>query len=278
MQKSSSKSDNYIPTDIFVRVRPFASSGYHGKTAVAADKGVKVSSENKRIENFTENDITIKDEGTLKSTKFDYPKLIISPEINQNDSFKKLEIPEKINYFMDGHNCTAIAYGQTGSGKTHTMFGPPSLGDEINKLDLDKVDLTEENSFPENWGLFARAILTCLSQTKKPSKLENCKFKFTATVIELYMMEVFDLLNNKSKVPTSKFGGGEFDFGGVTEIPIDGIEDVAKLAKTVMNERRASITNVNDSSSRSHCIATLNLICIKGSGDKKEVRRSTFTG
>ena len=76
---------------------------------------------------------------------------------------------------------------------------------------------------------------------------------------------------------TTKYGGGEFDFGGVTEIPVDEVEDVAKLAKTIMNERKATSTNVNDSSSRSHCIATLNLICVKDGNAGKEVRRNSFT-
>ena len=140
----------YIPTDIFIRIRPFASSGFHGQATVVADKGVKVSSENKRIENYTEKTITIKDEGTSKSTPFNYAKSVIQPETNQNDFFVKAELPTKINHFLNGQNCACIAFGQTGSGKTHTMFGPPSLGDQINQIDIEHVDLV--NHRDKRWG------------------------------------------------------------------------------------------------------------------------------
>ena len=33
-------------------------------------------------------------------------------------------IPNYINDFLNGINCTIFLYGQTGSGKTHTLLGP----------------------------------------------------------------------------------------------------------------------------------------------------------
>jgi len=261
----------YIPTDIFIRIRPFASSGFHGQATVVADKGVKVSSENKRIENYTEKTVTIKDEGTSKSTPFNYAKSVIQPETNQNDFFEKAELPTKINHFINGQNCACIAFGQTGSGKTHTMFGPPSLDDQINQIDIEHVDLVNGQGFPENWGIFARTILGCMAKIKQLEKSgENSyKFKLTATIIELYFMKVFDLLNDKCIVPTGWF------YKNVTKMAKIGFHRRKCLKMTKYWRGRGTFSPLNMTFLKNHPVL-LNMVA--ASSISEESLRSRWMG
>lgn len=274
---SSSKPKSYVPAEVYVRIRPYAQTGYHAEQVIQ-DGSVK--SNRKKIDSFTENTITLTNETKTKQDIFKYPKQIIGPNINQPDAFKAMKMQEKIDYFITGHNCTAIAYGQTGSGKTHTMFGPPSLAKEIRGM--GDVDINQESSFPAEWGIFARTILSIfkemekLKQNKSGSDSET-EYYFSATIIEIYFMEVYDLLNNKEKVKTSPYNANEFDYGKAKEMKIENLNDVAKIANIIMTKRASRGTSCNDTSSRSHCICTLNLVCVstEKSGEKF-VRRNEF--
>ena len=280
---------SYIDTNVYVRIRPFAQTGYHGQAKLAADKGIKLGNVNKKIDSYTEDEIKILDEGSGKLTNFSYPKKVIPPNDSQEKSFISFGMPGLIDKFLEGNSCHFLAYGQTGSGKTHTMFGPPNLADEIKSADLEGIDLKSGKGFPESWGLFARTILSCMSRMKanaansanasgSTGTNSSMSFTFTATVIELYMFQVYDLLNDKKVIPTAP---GEFDFKGITVMKISNLNDVAELARTVMSKRRSSSTNVNDSSSRSHCIATLNLVTVSKNGTgvtgQQQVRKNSFT-
>jgi len=269
---SSSKSSSYAPAEVYVRIRPFADSGYHGKEKI---ENGSIPSNHKKIHSFTEDSITLTDQSNRKQDLFKYPKAIVKPETNQTDAFKQMKLPEKIDYFIKGHNCTAIAYGQTGSGKTHTMFGPPSLAKEIRKM--GDVDISQENTFPKEWGLFARTILSIIKEMEK-LKSGGAEFYFAATIIEIYFMQVYDLLNNKQKIPTSPYQGGEFDYGKAKEKKIETLNDVAELAQIIITKRASRGTSCNDTSSRSHCICTLSLVCVtKEDSGEKFVRRNEFT-
>ena len=66
-------------------------------------------------------------------------------------------MPELIDAFLGGYNCTFIAYGQIGTGKTHTMFGSPAS--------LKKFD--ECGEIHPEWGIFPRAIMHMMQKMKK---------------------------------------------------------------------------------------------------------------
>ena len=54
------------------------------------------------------------------------------------------------------------------------------------------------------------------------------KYIFTANVIEIYFLQVFNLLNNGSTVHANKWGEGDWDFQGVHQIDIASTKDVSK--------------------------------------------------
>ena len=93
----------FSPAQVYVRIRPFASTGYHGQAIV---ENAKLANNHKKIQSFTDATITLSDANNTKQDIYKYPKAIIKPETNQADAFKLLKLPEKIDYFIKGHNCT----------------------------------------------------------------------------------------------------------------------------------------------------------------------------
>ena len=79
----------------------------------------------------------------------------------------------------------------------------------------------------------------------------------TANVLELYLMQALDLLNNKTTVNVTQWGGEDFGAFGLSEMEICSGEDLAKLIRIMSSCRSTRRTAMNDTSSRSHCMASI---------------------
>ncbi|KAJ3065134.1 kinesin-like protein Klp8 [Podochytrium sp. JEL0797] len=145
-----------------------------------------------------------------------------------------------LDHALEGYNTCLFAYGQTGSGKSHTMMGTPS----------DK-------------GLIPR-ICDHLFLRINDNQLPEKAFTVTVSYIEIYNEKVRDLLNSN---PSNKNTNLR-----VREHPTLGpyVEDVSKLVVTSYDQierlmdlgnkaRTTAATNMNDTSSRSHAVFTVNL-------------------
>eukprot|EP01064_Diplonema_japonicum_P028315 TRINITY_DN4316_c3_g1_i1.p1 TRINITY_DN4316_c3_g1~~TRINITY_DN4316_c3_g1_i1.p1 ORF type:complete len:1057 (+),score=314.94 TRINITY_DN4316_c3_g1_i1:114-3284(+) len=143
---------------------------------------------------------------------------------------------------LDGHNATVLAYGQTGSGKTFTMLG---------EVDENGASLLKPNS-----GLFLR-VLTDLFLYK-----ERCAghmhVMITLSIMEIYIQEVRDLLNNKKvlKVQTIK---DDIAIPDLRIVTVDNLRDVFQYFKIADKQRVAKKTAMNDTSSRSHALFVIDL-------------------
>jgi len=245
---------------MFARIRPLAEEGGHatrkkGEQAAKADL--------KRLKEFSRSSVTVKDLKTEKDHDFEYMDQVIQPEDNQEATFHHMGLPDMIEKFLAGYNVTFLAYGQTGTGKTHTMFGSK----------LDEVAEHDGESFPKDWGIFPRAVITALRQMKE----RGGRYVFSANVIEIYFFQVFDLLNEKKgERKNIYYNGADFDFSKVFEMEVETSADVDKMIKIMHTYRQSRGTNMNDTSSRSHCIACLNLMRIEGYGEERKVTKSTF--
>jgi len=199
-------------------------------------------------------------DGRGEPRDFTYPRSVIPGPMNQEQTYATMMMPELIQKFLfEGQHCTLVAYGQTGSGKTHTMFGAGMEEDE------------------SGLGLLPRAMLTALEQMEALRQAGTHKFVFSATAIELYGIEVFDLLNEKAQVQISAFSGRGFDFEQCKEMVISSQSDVQNLLRILFTERTSRGTKMNDRSSRAHCIATLNLTRVTEEAGKKMCYRSSFS-
>lgn len=123
--------------------------------------------------------------------------------------------------FTNGRNCTLFVYGQTGSGKTHTLFGPPNSFHD-NSLSPDHAkEVFQGASIPNSWGLFPRIVLHLLHATKSSA------MGVTATAVEIYMDQCYDLMNDKQRIAVAGYGrsaktSGRGSFLETTEVKRDG--------------------------------------------------------
>ena len=101
----------------------------------------------------------------------------------------------------------------------------------------------------------------------------------TAQIVELYMGQFLDLLNDKAPYMSSldKWGASDFGVFGLAEMEVADAGDIAKIIAVMHNNRETKSTGMNETSSRSHCIAS---ICLTRAQHHpqlgRQVRRCTF--
>lgn len=152
-----------------------------------------------------------------------------------------------IGQVLSGYDATAFAYGQTGTGKTYTMEGDPEATDGAGLMPRA-----------------AAAVLTALSDSKC---LEST---VTMSYLEIYNEELSDLLapaHMQQKLELMDSGGSRgVCCIGLSEVPVQTLDDIAELVKAAQEKKRMAETRMNSRSSRSHCIFTMKVRC------KKQVR------
>ncbi|QCE07396.1 kinesin-like protein KIN-14U [Vigna unguiculata] len=184
--------------------------------------------------------IRVKWGGTRKDFEFDK---VFTQETSQESVF--VEVEPILRSAMDGHNVCVFAYGQTGTGKTFTMDGT--------------------NEQP---GIIPRALEELFHQASLDS---SSAFTFSMSMLEVYMGNLRDLLAPKPsgrahEQPMTKCNlniqtdpKGLIEIEGLSEVQIS---DYAK-AKWWYNKgrrfRSTSWTNVNEASSRSHCLTRISI-------------------
>ncbi|XP_014514884.1 kinesin-like protein KIN-14U isoform X1 [Vigna radiata var. radiata] len=184
--------------------------------------------------------IRVKWGGTKKDFEFDK---VFTQETSQESVF--VEVEPILRSAMDGHNVCVFAYGQTGTGKTFTMDGT--------------------NEQP---GIIPRALEELFHQASLDS---SSAFTFSMSMLEVYMGNLRDLLAPKPsgrphEQPMTKCNlniqtdpKGLIEIEGLSEVQIS---DYAK-AKWWYNKgrrfRSTSWTNVNEASSRSHCLTRISI-------------------
>ncbi|EAZ06165.1 hypothetical protein OsI_28400 [Oryza sativa Indica Group] len=155
------------------------------------------------------------------------------------------EVKPILRSALDGHNVCILAYGQTGTGKTYTMEG------NNGKL-----------------GIVPRAIQELFSHASQDS---SSTYSFSISMLEVYMGTVRDLLtprqplfrstecNTSSIISILATKSGAVEVEGLTDV---AIQDLKKANQWYCRGRRArstSWTNVNDVSSRSHCLTRITI-------------------
>lgn len=183
--------------------------------------------------------VVVKSAGNKKA--FDFDKVFCQSS-TQEDVF--VEVQPIIRSALDGHNVCVLAYGQTGTGKTFTMEG------------------TKDQP---------GVVLRTLKELFHQASLENsAPITFSISMLEVYLGNLKDLLAPRPvrrvyepisrcnlNIQADAKGGVEIE--GLTEVPIS---DFAKAIWWYNKGRRAratSFTNVNDVSSRSHCLMRITI-------------------
>lgn len=222
---------------VFCRIRPFQ------QTKRKMQQPISINSDK----------ILINALGIRKEFGFDK---VFSQDASQEDVF--LEVEPILRSALDGHNACILAYGQTGTGKTYTMDGTT-----------------------EAPGIIPRVLKNLFNQA---SLYSDTAFTFSISMVEVYLGSLRDLLAPKpssrtyavSKCnPTIQIDSkGSVEIEGLTEVPVSNFTKATWWYSKGKRCRSTSWTNVNESSSRSHCLMRITISLLDdASGGKTEVSK-----
>ncbi|KAG8081193.1 hypothetical protein GUJ93_ZPchr0007g4986 [Zizania palustris] len=164
---------------------------------------------------------------------------------SQEDVF--IEISQLVQSALDGYKVCIFAYGQTGSGKTYTMMGKPEIHDQK--------------------GLIPRS-LEQIFQTSQTLVSQGWKYNMQASMLEIYNETIRDLLaNNRTSIQdggVSKYSikhdtNGNTHVSDLTIVDVSSFNEVSSLLKRAAQSRSVGRTQMNEESSRSHCVFTLRI-------------------
>ncbi|TFK02576.1 40S ribosomal protein S28 [Platysternon megacephalum] len=158
--------------------------------------------------------------------------------VSQEVVFKNLGTDVLASAF-EGYNACIFAYGQTGSGKSYTMMG--NAGDA---------------------GLIPRICEGLFSRINEKTRWNEASFRTEVSYLEIYNERVRDLLRRKSS-KTYNLRIREHPKEGpyvedLSKHLVQNYSDVEELMEAGNINRTTAATGMNDVSSRSHAIFTIN--------------------
>ncbi|ODV81211.1 kinesin-domain-containing protein [Suhomyces tanzawaensis NRRL Y-17324] len=197
---------------------------------------------------------------------------IYGSQADQGLVFDQVALP-LFNDFMGGFNVTILAYGQTGTGKTYTMCGDQTgalMTPRVHgKGESPRVSPLVDLRPSKEAGIIPRVLIELFHRLRRDDYVVKCSF------LELYNEELRDLLEDDTrasklriyenvsaqpnpKKPISKSSKGII-IQNLNEEYISSCNDGLKLLSKGLNKRKTASTKLNDVSSRSHTIFTINL-------------------
>ncbi|POM60019.1 Kinesin-like protein [Phytophthora palmivora] len=192
----------------------------------------EIAQGSKMICKFAPEEITLSGEkGKVKTWEFDH---VFDMGSSQDQLFS--QVKPLVTSILDGYSVCIFAYGQTGSGKTFTMSGPP-----------------------ENPGINTRSLQELFE--RKSDRVKEYQDEITVSIMEIYNEQIRDLLaqdavNTNLQVrqgPTGNF------VPGLTVVPVQTLDEVFELIKRGNKNRSTHATDMNEHSSRSHSILSIQL-------------------
>jgi kinesin family protein 6/9 len=167
---------------------------------------------------------------------------IIGPEAKQDEVFERVASRSVLGS-LEGFNGTVFAYGQTGSGKTFTISGGHDR----------YVDR----------GIIPRAISRLYGEI---SKRHDASYSVQITYVEIYNDQGYDLLDpdhettaleDLPKVQLLEDDEGNVTMRNVSTHRADNEEEALNLLFLGDTNKAITETPMNQASSRSHCIFTM---------------------
>ena len=202
--------------------------------------------------------------GRSGTKEFDYAKEIMGPESTQERVYASIAAP-LVAQFVQGFDVDLISYGQTGSGKTFTMFGPPHSMEQAAAAQRKSgagEGISGAGILRPEHGFVLRSGLDCLAALQD-LRARGCKAVLHGSMIEMSILSFqeqncMDLLKDY----TVCFVDDEYHLQGTEHMELTCAADVVQLAAAV-ETRLTRGTKMNDTSSRSHCVAMLRLTVLE---------------
>ncbi|KAK3707501.1 hypothetical protein LTR37_012143 [Vermiconidia calcicola] len=206
-------------------------------------------------------------------------------------------LSDSVSSFVKGYNVSILAYGQSGSGKSYTMgtSGPeeqarPEIMGVVPRAAQKLFEKLNGNSVRQS-GLMApkrysqQVLPTMASFSKGSNTAADRNWSLKATYVEIYQEQLRDLLvdesipqQDRAQVAIREDTKGRIMVTGLTQVTINSVEDLLNALNFGSSIRQTDSTNLNERSSRSHAVFSLNLVQKKPDnlgGMKQEKRMST---
>ncbi|CAL4109728.1 unnamed protein product, partial [Meganyctiphanes norvegica] len=170
---------------------------------------------------------------------YDY---VFGPNDGQGCVFN--EIQQLVQSALDGYNVCVFAYGQTGSGKTYTMEGKHG-------------DATHEGMIPRT----VKEIFSAMHIAKE----KGWTYSVAVNIMEIYNETIRDLLAPKGsanlthEIKRVDKNTDEVMVSNLTHTQVETADHVHHLLKQANQKRAVAATNMNEHSSRSHCVFQLKI-------------------
>ncbi|CAJ1400036.1 unnamed protein product [Effrenium voratum] len=246
------------PIKVCVRVRPLSASATEDNEIVCVR--VPPADSPDKIPNTV---MLMHNRSHAKTYNFDRVYWSVKPTdshyVSQERLMEDLGGELRDNVIGGYHSCL-FAYGQTGSGKTYTVLG--------------------NDSSPEQRGLLPRIvqeIFENIAELKSPSN----EVTVTISYLEIYNEQIRDLLVTSEDTrwklevrANPKYGNFVF---GLKEVPVMDWPNMKAWLDFGVKARAVASTSMNATSSRSHCIFTMELIQKQWSGGTCNQLRSKLS-
>ena len=223
--------------EVYLRIRPSKSpSGYFHQDEIDENQFIF------KIPKQTDDNAIVDNSRSYYSFGFNG---ILPANSKQDSVFRTVGAPAVKNV-LQGFNSTVFAYGQTGSGKTYSITGGPERYSDR--------------------GIIPRAISMLFAAFEQEAG--QASFKCFASYLELYNESGYDLLADDSDVEVSRLDDmpkvtmlededGNYHFRNLSVNQVNTEEDALNLLFLGDTNRAIGETEMNQSSSRSHCIFTI---------------------
>ena len=202
----------------------------------------------------------LKDAHNFESERKDFGyDRVYGPDARQQDVFDE-SIEELVDSVVGGYNATIFAYGATGSGKTHTMMGTDERPGITPRAVQRLFELIGENSSKKSGMMFmVRMSFVELYNNNFRDLLEgsNVTKKFGARSKNKLREE--DRVRAKIDVRENSSKGVYLTGSKTLRSKVSSVSEVMSLIRYGLSSRAVGHTNLNEHSSRSHSIMTLDV-------------------
>ncbi|CCE65602.1 hypothetical protein TPHA_0M00240 [Tetrapisispora phaffii CBS 4417] len=212
---------------------------------------------------------------------------VFGPSANQRLIFEEIAEP-LFNDFLRGYNCTVLVYGMTSTGKTYTMTGDEKLykGDLSDSAGIiprvlfklfETIEFQSDNyvikcSFIELYNEELKDLLIDSNNTKLKklrifdSNLSKSSNNNNISRQNSHFISGMDLrknpinpINNSNDNTAIQNGNASIYIQNLEEFHIKNAREGIQLLQKGLKYRQVASTKMNDVSSRSHTIFTINL-------------------
>ncbi|KAI5720385.1 hypothetical protein M8J77_005706 [Diaphorina citri] len=182
-----------------------------------------------------------------KTKQFSF-NVVFEPRASQPDLFLYSGMTRLVQMAIEGFSTTCFCYGQTGSGKTHTLTGPPGMFNRKKPPDPLHPD----------HGIIFRSFLYLFSLLQDR---QDIHYVLKATFLEIYNEKVIDLLNNTKRSLPVRWSkkSRSFFVENLFTVDCEELDDLLAVLEEGMRNRAIGAHNMNEHSSRSHTMLTINI-------------------